>query len=103
MIFLLAQLNPHLIFNRGPISALCSKNNPRNINYMPAVIFFACLDLGQKSSFMDGHYLKFAVTFFERDKLAINTMRYPDIIVNIHTPATGKIKYATGNKLYFCA
>jgi len=25
-----------------PISALCSKNNPRNINYMPAVIFFAC-------------------------------------------------------------
>ncbi|RZB36895.1 MAG: hypothetical protein SRB2_01695 [Desulfobacteraceae bacterium Eth-SRB2] len=38
-----------------PISALCSKNNPRNINYMPAVIFFACLDLEQKSSFMDGH------------------------------------------------
>jgi hypothetical protein len=30
-------------------------------------------------------------------------MRYPDIIVNIHTPATGKIKYATGKKLYFCA
>jgi len=25
-----------------PISALCSKNNPWNINYMPAVIFFAC-------------------------------------------------------------
>jgi len=23
---------------------------------MPAVIFFACLDLEQKSSFMDGHY-----------------------------------------------
>ena len=61
------------------------------------------LDLEQKSSFMDGHYLKFAVTFFERDKFAINTMRYPDIIVNIHTPATGKIKYATGKKLYFCA
>jgi hypothetical protein len=39
-----------------PISALCSKNNPRNINYMPVVIFFACLDLEQKSSFMDGHY-----------------------------------------------
>ena len=50
-----------------PISlGLCSKNNPRNINYMPAcpvgpadrtgvVIFFACLDLEQKSSFMDGH------------------------------------------------
>jgi hypothetical protein len=31
---------------------------------MPAVIFFACLDLEQKSSFMDGHYLKFALTFF---------------------------------------
>jgi hypothetical protein len=28
---------------------LCSKNNPRNINYMPVVIFFACLDLEQKS------------------------------------------------------
>ncbi|RZB31433.1 MAG: hypothetical protein SRB2_04661 [Desulfobacteraceae bacterium Eth-SRB2] len=41
----------------GQVSALCSKNNPRNINYMPAVIFFACLDLEQKSSFMDGHYL----------------------------------------------
>jgi hypothetical protein len=27
-----------------PTSALCLKNNPRNINYMPAVIFFACLD-----------------------------------------------------------
>jgi hypothetical protein len=52
---LLALLNPYLIFNRGPISALCSKNNPRNINYMPAVIFFACLDREQKSSFMDGH------------------------------------------------
>ena len=40
-----------------PISALCEKNNPRNIKHMPAVIFFACLDLEQKSSFMDGHYL----------------------------------------------
>ena len=25
---------------------------------MPVVIFFACLDLEEKSSFMDGHYLK---------------------------------------------
>ena len=40
-----------------PISALCSKNNPRNITHMPAVIFLACLDIEQKSSFMDGHYL----------------------------------------------
>ena len=38
-----------------PISALCSKNNPRNIKYMPVVIFFECLDLKRKSSFMDGH------------------------------------------------
>jgi hypothetical protein len=41
----------------SPISTLCSIINPRNINYMPAVIFFACLDFEQKSSFMDGHYL----------------------------------------------
>ena len=34
---------------------LCSKNNPQNINYMPAVIFFARLDLEKKSLFMDGH------------------------------------------------
>jgi len=26
--------------------------------YMPAVIFFACLNLEQKSSFMDRHYFK---------------------------------------------
>ena len=25
---------------------------------MPVVIFLACLDLEEKSSFMDGHYLK---------------------------------------------
>jgi ATP-dependent Lon protease len=25
---------------------------------MPAVIFFACLDFEQNSSFMDGHYLR---------------------------------------------
>ncbi|MDH4205736.1 MAG: hypothetical protein OEV45_09435, partial [Desulfobacteraceae bacterium] len=39
----------------GQVSALCSKNNPRNIKHMPVVIFFECLDLEQKSSFMDGH------------------------------------------------
>ncbi|MBW2199385.1 MAG: hypothetical protein JRF71_00905 [Deltaproteobacteria bacterium] len=38
-----------------PISALCSKFYPRNINYIPAVKFFAGLDLEQKSSFLDGH------------------------------------------------
>ncbi|MBW2199739.1 MAG: bifunctional folylpolyglutamate synthase/dihydrofolate synthase [Deltaproteobacteria bacterium] len=40
-----------------PISALCSKFYPRNINYMPAVKFFAGLDLKQKSPFLDGHFL----------------------------------------------
>jgi len=33
----------------GPISSLCEKNNPRNIDYMPVVIFFVCLDLEPKS------------------------------------------------------
>ena len=32
-----------------PISALYEKNNPRNIDYMPPVIFFICLDLERKS------------------------------------------------------
>jgi len=41
-----------------PISALCLKNNPRNTQCIPAVIFFACLDLEQKFSFLDGHYLR---------------------------------------------
>jgi hypothetical protein len=30
-----------------PNSSLYSKNYPRNINYMPAVIFFVCLDFGK--------------------------------------------------------
>ena len=29
------------------------KNNPRNIKYMPVVIFFACLDLERKSSLIN--------------------------------------------------
>ena len=41
-----------------PISASCLKNNPQNIKHMPVVIFFARLDLEQKSSFMDRHYLQ---------------------------------------------
>jgi len=32
---------------------------------MPVVKFFACLDLEQKSSFLDGHYLAISVTFYE--------------------------------------
>ena len=31
----------------SPNSALYEKNYPRNINYMPAVIFFASLDFGK--------------------------------------------------------
>jgi len=31
-----------------PNSALCSKNYPRNINYMSAVIFWASLDFEKK-------------------------------------------------------
>jgi hypothetical protein len=33
------------------------------LKHMPVVIFFACLDLEQKSSFMDGHYLNFLPIF----------------------------------------
>jgi hypothetical protein len=65
------------------VSALCSKNNPRNIKYMPArpvgpadrtgvVIFFACLDLERKSSLIKrliktgGEYCeKVAVCYFQ--------------------------------------
>ena len=39
----------------GPISALCSKFYPRNINTMPVVKFFVCLDLDQNSSLLDEH------------------------------------------------
>jgi len=38
---------------------------------MPAVIFFACLDLEQKSSFLDGHYLTEVSRFFYRERLQI--------------------------------
>jgi len=31
------------------------------MKYMPVVIFLACLDLEQKSSFMDGHQLKYCL------------------------------------------
>jgi hypothetical protein len=34
-----------------PNSALCSKFYPQNINYMPVVKFFACLDFERKSTF----------------------------------------------------
>ena len=40
-----------------PISALCSKFNPRNINYMPAVKFIARLNLDPICLFLDRHYL----------------------------------------------
>jgi hypothetical protein len=41
----------------SPISLLDEKNYPRNIKYMPAVIFFVRLDLEKNSSFLDRHYL----------------------------------------------
>jgi hypothetical protein len=64
-----------------PISVLCSKNNPLNIHYMPAVIFFACLDLEQKSSFMDGHWLRSRVVFLNSrsmDNLFFNRVITPE-------------------------
>ena len=45
------------------ISALCSKNNPRNINYMPVVIFFVRLDLEQKTSYINRHHLVVSLKF----------------------------------------
>ena len=41
----------------SPISLSDSKNCPRNINYMPADIFFVLLDLGKNILFLDRHYL----------------------------------------------
>jgi hypothetical protein len=46
---------------------------------MPVVIFFACLDLEQRSSFMDGHYLDENVHaskkhFFEMQPMAKGTV-----------------------------
>ena len=40
-----------------PISALCSKWHPRNINPFDAVKFFASFDLDQNASFRNGHEL----------------------------------------------
>jgi hypothetical protein len=40
---------------------------------MPAVIFFACLDLEQKSSFMDGHYIYlFVIHHIEKNIRTLN-------------------------------
>jgi hypothetical protein len=38
--------------------------NPRNIDHMPAVKFFARLDLDQICLFLDGHSLTEAMAFF---------------------------------------
>ncbi len=38
------------------ISTLCSNFNPRNTLCIPAVKIFACLDLKQTASFIDGHH-----------------------------------------------
>jgi hypothetical protein len=39
----------------GQVSGL--KNNPRNIRYMPVVVFIVLLDFGKKFLFMDRHCL----------------------------------------------
>ena len=44
-------LEPFAKWSFLPNSALCLKFYPRNIRYMPAVKFFACLDFERKSSF----------------------------------------------------
>jgi hypothetical protein len=41
-----------------PISAACLKNNARNIEYMPVLIFFAVLDLERNGLFLNRHYPK---------------------------------------------
>jgi hypothetical protein len=47
----------------SPNSALCSKNYPRNINYIPAVIFFASLDFG-KNGFHRNDKKRYFLTFY---------------------------------------
>jgi hypothetical protein len=62
-----------------PISALYSKNNPRNILYRPAAIFLARLDLEQKSSFMEEH---FSVSFLVSGMDTFQEKCYlPDLII----------------------
>jgi hypothetical protein len=36
-------------------SGVMLKDNPLNVKQMPVVIFFADLDLKEKTSFLDGH------------------------------------------------
>ena len=48
---------------------LLRRINPRNINYMAVVIFFACLDIEQKFPFMDGHSLVFLTAALRIAKL----------------------------------
>ncbi len=38
-----------------PISVLCEKSYPRNINQMPAVKYSACIDLERACLFIDEH------------------------------------------------
>jgi hypothetical protein len=64
-----------------PISALCSKNNPRNIKHIPVVIFFAGLDLKQKGSSLDEHCLVLGVVCFGIKSLkSITVLRKIDTI-----------------------
>jgi hypothetical protein len=50
-----------------PISVSCSKNYPRNITYMPVVIFFAVLDLERKFSFFKTPITGFSVSFLKEE------------------------------------
>jgi len=78
MVFLLAQLNPYLIFNRGPISALYSKNNPWNI---PS---------GNSEGFMTSGYLPEA----QKVRHARHTFLSEDD--TDQTSLTGKLHFAAG-------
>jgi hypothetical protein len=60
-----------------PISASGSKFYPRNINYMPVVKFFACLDLNQNSSFLDGHEDRNSPQHIEIQRLCIGSQIAP--------------------------
>jgi hypothetical protein len=75
----LLSAHPEMVFSEsrssltGPISALCSKFYPRNISYMPAVKFIACLELERKSSFLDGHQLGNSIDIDYRLNLTDNS------------------------------
>jgi hypothetical protein len=50
-----------------PISALREKFNPLNINHLPAIKFFARLDLDPICQYLDGHQLKSEIFYIAGD------------------------------------